>query len=216
MPKRYAMRRIPKYDAVNNIGAVDRVRFCIVNNRLDDLTLSEKEQMDRWRQIDAWIRQKRYKTINDKGKDDEAPVHGHQQLRALTMSFFQISWDTAERDIANTKKFCSTAYDDQEYFRSVYIEDAERLAEEAARMGQYTASEKFLRLAADLRGHFDDIMEEIPEDKMEAFQLLIEYNPEAVGLKTIPDKEMHFERWKKRKRSISESMNLEANDATTE
>lgn len=214
--KRSALRIIPKYDPLNNIGAVDRVRFCIINNRLDELTESEKEQMTRWRQIDAWIRQKRYKTIDARGMDVEEAIHGHQQLRALTMSYFSISWDTAERDIANTKNFCATAYDDQEYFRSVYIEDAERRADEAARMGQYIASERLLRLAAELRGHFDDVQEEVPIDKIQAFQLLIEYNPEAVGLKTIENKEEHFERWRKKKRSISESMSREADDANTE
>ncbi len=214
--KRSALRVIPKYDPDNNIGAVDRVRFCIINNRMDELRDTELEQLERWKQIDAWIREKRYATIDAKGENTEAYIHGHRQIRALVMSYFNISWDTAERDIANTKKFCAEAYDDQQYYRSVYIEQAEQRADEAMARGKCDAAAKFMAFAAELRGLLTETPVEIPADKIEAFQLLIEYNPEAVGLKTIENKEELFEKWLRRKKSVSDVMNKEADDAESE
>lgn len=213
MAKRRALRLIPSYDPANNIGAVDRVRFCLVNNRIAELTKDELAQIERWRQIDAWIRLKRYKTINDDGDDVEEAVHGHAQLRNLVMKYFTVTWDTAERDIANTKNFCNTMFDDQEFYRSVYIEDFERMADQAASCGKYAAAERLKFRAAELRGLYDDVQDEIPNDKIEAFQLLIDYNPEAVGLRTVPDKEAHFERWRKKKKSISDTLSRDADEA---
>ncbi|MGY0037645.1 hypothetical protein [Pedobacter sp. NJ-S-72] len=37
--KRAALRKLPAYDPDNNIGAVDRVRFAMINNRMADLTI---------------------------------------------------------------------------------------------------------------------------------------------------------------------------------
>lgn len=216
MAKRQALRKIPKYDPNNNIGAVDRVRYCLINGRMADLTKPELDQIERWRQIDAWIRLKRYKTVNDGGEEVEAAVHGHTQLRNLVMNYFTVTWDTAERDIANTKNFCAAANDDQEFYRSVYIEDFERRADQAASSGKYAAAERLLFRAAELRGLYDDVQEEIPNDKIEAFQLLIDYNPEAVGLRTIPDKEAHFERWRKKRKSISDTISRDAEDVEAE
>ena len=216
MAKRAALRVIPKYDAGNNVGAVDRVRFCLINGRMAELTQDELTQIERWRQIDAWIRLKRYKTVNNKGEEVDAAVHGHSQIRNLAMSYYGITWDTAERDIANTKNFCATVYDDQEFYRSVYIEEFERRADEAAAAGKFAAHERLLFRAAELRGLYDDVPEEIPNDKIESFQLLIDYNPEAVGLRTIPDKEEHFERWRKKRKSISDTLSRDADDVEAE
>jgi hypothetical protein len=208
MAKRRALRVIPKYDADNNIGAVDRVRFCIINGRMDELTQSEREQMERWRQIDAWIRQGRYTTVGDDGSDKEEFIAGHSGLRQLAMAYFGISWDTAERDIYNTKKFCATDHDDQAFYRSVYIEKAERLEWEAknACRPDFRAAEKALRLAAELRGMFDEVVEDIPNEKLANVQFIIEYNPEAIGLKTIENKEEVFERWLSKTRNATDRM----------
>jgi hypothetical protein len=216
MSKRRALRVIPAYDPANNVGAVDRVRFCLINGRMADLTKDELDQIERWRQIDAWIRLKRYKTLNDEGKEVEAAVHGHAQIRNLVMSYFTVTWDTAERDIANTKNFCNVTHDDQEFYKSVYIEEYERMADMAKMSGKFAAAERLLFRASELRGHYDDVQEEIPNDKIEAFQLLIDYNPEAVGLRTVPDKEAHFERWRKKKKSISDTLSRTAEDIEEE
>lgn len=216
MAKRKALRVIPQYDPANNIGAVDRVRYCLINGRMSELTKAELDQIERWRQIDSWIRQKRFKTINEDGEDVEAPVHGHSQLRNLVMKYFSITWDTAERDIANTKNFCAAAYDDQEFYRSVYIEEYERMADMAKSSGKYAAAERLLFRAAELRGLYDQVEEDIPNDKIEAFQLLIDYNPEAVGLRTVENKEEHFERWRQKRKSISDTLARDADDIDEE
>lgn len=140
--KRRAMRTLPEYDPENNIGAVDRVRFCIVNNRMDELRETEKEQFDRWKQIDDWLKERRYETIGERGRKEVQYINSHRKLRNLVMAVFTVSWGTAERDIENTKNFFREAREDQEYFRSAYIEDFERWADEAAACGKYAAAEK--------------------------------------------------------------------------
>ena len=214
MAKRQALRIIPQHDPDNNIGAVDRVKFCIVNSRMSDLTKPELEQLERWKQIDAWIKQKRYKTIDNTGEPVEELITGHAQLRSLVITYFSVTWDTAERDIANTKRFCAASYDDQEYYRSVYIEDAERMAQMAASAGKpdWRAAAKFLELAARLRGHFDEVVEETPYHKLENVNFFIEYNPEAVGLKTVENKEELFLKWRRKNKSVSDVMSEDAED----
>ncbi len=213
--KRPALRLIPTYDPENNIGAVDRIRYCIVNDRMAELHKDELEQLERWKQVNDWIRDGRCLGINKYGDEDLIPIGGHSKLRALIMKVLQVSWDTAERDIANTKKFFREVYDNQEYYRAVYIEQFEREALEAAASGKYAAAERLRFRAAELRGLYLPPKEEIPVDKVAAFQLNIEYNPEAVGLKTIENKEEHFLRWRQKKnKSISDKMNEEADDAT--
>ncbi len=215
--KRPALRVLPAFDPDNNIGAVDRIRFCIVNNRMNELHQAEHEQLERWKQVNDWIREGRYQTVDRWGEPDFTIINGHTKLRHLIMTVLDVSWDTAERDIINTKKFFREVYDDQEYYRSVYIEQFEREALEAAKVGKYAAAERLRFRAAELRGLYLPPKEETPVDKVEAFQLNIEYNPEAVGLKTVENKEEHFERWRAKKtKSISEKMNLEADDAASD
>ncbi|HVW97505.1 MAG TPA: hypothetical protein VHA56_16145 [Mucilaginibacter sp.] len=214
MAKRQALRVIPKYDPGNNVGAVDRVKFCIINGRMSELTKAEIDQLERWKQIDVWIRQKRFSTVNTEGETIEDIITGHGQLRNLVMRYYGISWDTAERDIYNTKKFCAASYDDQEYYRSVYIEDAERMAQMAATAGRpdWRAAHKFLELAARLRGHFDEVIDETPYTKLENIQFFIEYNPEAVGLKTVQNKEELFAKWQRKRKSPSDLLAEDAED----
>jgi len=204
--KRKALRTLPKYDPDNNIGAVDRVRFAMINNRMDALTADELEQFERWKQIDNWIRSKRY--VNELGEN--VLLANHRSLRNMVMVKHEVSWDTAERDIRNAKDLFKPD-DDHEYYRSVYIE---QLEERAA-----TANDKnfkaMIELAATLRGHKEKQEEEVPYDKMEAFQLQIEYNPEAIGLTRLENPEEALAKWNKKK-SISDVLNNQAEDAELE
>jgi hypothetical protein len=196
--RRKALRTLPAYDPDNNIGAVDRVRFAMINNRMNALTAGELVQFERWKQIDDWIRERRSNT--------------HRALRNAVIAAFEISWDTAERDIKNAKDLFKASNDDNEYYRSVYIEDLESKAAEAAESDDYATYGKLMEIVAKLRGLFDKPAEEVPYDKLESFQLNIEYNPEAVGLTRLTNPEEALARWTKKK-SVSDQMNKEAEDA---
>ena len=206
--KRPALRELPEYDPENNIGAVDRIRFAMMHGRMDALHKAELEQLERWKQVDDWIRSKRF--INLAG--EEEIVVGRRKLRNLVMAKYDCSWDTAERDIRNAIALFTPAEDDKEYQRSVYIESLETAAEEARERRKYAAYKGLMALAAELRGLDKPDVEE-SQDKMQAFKFIIEYNPEAIGLKTIPAdlKQQYLERW--RKKSASDKMKEDAEDA---
>lgn len=201
------MKTLPKYDQDNDIGAVDRVRFAMINNRMDALTELEKEQFKRWCQIDDLIRSKRY--INVKGQQE--PAIGRRRIRNIVMVKYMVSWDTAERDIRNAIKLFTPAEDEKDYHRSVYIEDVEQKAEEAALNGKWGEYASLMKLLGEWR-EFGKTVIDIEHDKIEAFQFFIEYNPEAIGLKTIENKDEIFKRWQKKKR-LSDKMLDEAEDA---
>jgi hypothetical protein len=196
--RRKALRTIPAYDPDNNIGAVDRVRFAMINNRMDALHQNELVQFERWKQIDDWIRERRSKT--------------HKALRNAVMAAFDISWDTAERDIRNAKDLFKASNDDNEYYRSVYIEDLESVAAQAREDGDYQAYDKLMNTIAKMRNLYEKPAEEIPYNKLEAFVLHLEYNPEAVGLTRLKDPEAALAKWNKKK-SISDHINSFADDA---
>ncbi|MGY0037644.1 hypothetical protein [Pedobacter sp. NJ-S-72] len=128
------------------------------------------------------------------------------------MSKYDCSWDTAERDIRNAKDLFKASHDDKEYSRSVYIDQIEENAEKAAKFNDFKAYAKLMELAAKLRGHFDAVIEEIPYDKLEAFQFIIEYNPEAIGLKRVDNPDEVIERWRKKKQ-IAQKLADDAEDA---
>ncbi|RVU01090.1 hypothetical protein EOD41_10780 [Mucilaginibacter limnophilus] len=196
---------LPAYDPDNNIGAVDRVRFAMMHNRMEALHADEREQYNRWCQIDDWFRSKRF--VNDQGKEEV--VVGRRKIRNLVMVKYKVSWDTAERAIQNAIKLFTPADDEKEYKRSVYLEDLEQKAEEAAGAGEYGAYASIMKLAGDWR-KFDKEPVEEQLDKFQAFQFIIEYNPEAIGLKTIENKDQIFARWQKRK--ATEKMALDAEE----
>jgi hypothetical protein len=204
---RPALRALPKYDPDNDIGAVDRIRFAMINNRMDALHEPERKQFERWKQIDDIIRSKRFINVTEK----EESVIGRRQLRNAVMVKYLVSWDTAERDIKNAIKLFTPAEDEKEYYRSVYIEDLEAKAEEAARDGKYAAYKEIMKLASELRD-LDKPTVEVAMDKLQAFVFIIEYNPEAVGLKTIDNKDEVLARWRKRKYA-TDRMTQEASDA---
>lgn len=214
--KRPARRMLPDYDPDNNIGAVDRIRFAVIHNMFDQLTEPEKRQFERWKQVNDWLRSRRYIGVSDDGKPQESIIPNQRFIRNLIITNFGVTWDTAERDIQNTKKFFQPQTDDNEYFRSVYIEQAEEKAEQAAAAGDYKASMKFMELAARLRGHFDEKADDDQYDKMENFQFIIEYNPEAVGLRTLENKDEVYARWSKKKKTLSDAMKKDAEEATYE
>lgn len=212
--KRRASRTMPAYDPDNNIGAVDRIRFAIINNMMDKLTKDELVQLGRWRQIDDWIRSRRYIEYNAlESKNEEKVIPNQRFIRNLAMAKFEITWDTAERDILNTQKlFNSRDSQDKEYYRWVYIEQAEQRAEEAAARGNDNAAVKYLELAANLRKLFDQDAPEQDQDKLQALQFIIEYNPEAVGLKTIENKDEVYAKWMQKK--VLDRMAKDAEEAT--
>lgn len=214
--KRPARRKLPDYDPDNNIGAVDRIRFAVIHNMFDQLTKDEKTQFNRWKQCNDWLRGRRYIGVGDGGKMVEQIIPNQRFIRNLIMTTFEVSWDTAERDIKNTKKFFMPLEDDNEYFRSVYIEQAEEDAELAKQSGDFKANRQLKELAARLRGLFDEKPDEDNNDKLEALQFIIEYNPEAVGLTTIENKDEIFARYQKKKKSVSEALKKGAEDATYE
>ncbi|MBS7565147.1 hypothetical protein KHS38_12100 [Mucilaginibacter sp. Bleaf8] len=216
MYKRPAKRTMPAYDPANDIGAVDRIRFAMINNRMNELTEPEFRQLERWKQVDDWIRSRRYQGIGGDGKLGLQLIPNQRFIRNLIISTYNVSWDTAERDIRNTQKLFSSRADDREYHRAVYIEQAEQRAEEAAASGDHKAAYKYLELAANLRGLFTEQPEEEDNEKLQALQFIIEYNPEAVGLKTIENKDEVFARWMKKKASISDAMNKDAEEAKYE
>lgn len=199
---RPALKVIPHVDPQNNIGVVDRVRLAMLANRMDALTVDEQAQYKRWQQIDDWFRSKRY--TNENG--EEAIVAGRRNIRNLAMVKFIITWDTAERDIVNAIKLFTPADDDKEYQRSVYVEDVEQKAAEAAAAGKYGEYASLMKLAGEWR-KFDKEPVIESQDKFQTFQFIIEYNPEAIGLKRIPEGERAkvLERWRKRK-SASDKM----------
>ena len=208
--KRAALRALPKHDPDNNIGVVDRVRFAMAHARMNALTVDEAAQFKRWQQINDWIRDRRY--VDEFAPGLEKPtkmISSHRILRNLVMGTFGMTWDTAERDIRNSKQVFLPIDDDNEYYRSVYIEQFEQRADEAAALGDYSGSAKYAELAVKLRRLLEAPKEQIEYDKIESLQFIIEYNPEAIGLKTIPNKEEVFARWQKKK-TLSERM---ANDA---
>ncbi len=204
MTKRPALRSIPSYDPTTNIGAVDRIRWAIGNNRKDALTVPELEQLERWKQINDWIRER----YHPDDEDRLHPITNHRYLRNLVMEQFKVGYDTAERDIRNTKDYFKNIMDDQEYWRSVYIEQLETRAAKAADKDFI----KLIDLAAELRGLKDAPKDDIEYTKLEAFQLIIEYNPEAIGLKRLENPDEVLERWR-HKRSVSEKMSEQAEDA---
>lgn len=201
--KRPAVRSLPAYDAENNITTVDRVRMAMLTNRMALLKEPERVQFERWKQIDDWIRSKRY------GEGEEEIFLNHRNLRNLLMSKYDISWDTAERDIRNAKNIFKASQDDKEYSRSVYIEMLEEKAMSCSKPSDFA---KLMELAAKLRGLFDEQVLDVPYEKLEAFQLNIEYNPEAIGLKRIEDPDAVLERWTKKK-NAAQRMADDAEDA---
>lgn len=208
---RSALKTLPKHDPENNIGVVDRVRFAMAHARMDALTVDEKAQFKRWMQINDWIRDRRYVDIFLPGKPDVA-ITSHRILRNLVMSTFEMSYDTAERDIRNAKAVFVPIDDDNEYHRSVYIEQLEQRADAAAVEGDYSGSARLMELAVKLRRLLEAPKEQIEYDKIEALQFIIEYNPEAIGLKTIPNKEEVLARWQKKK-ALSDRMASDAEEA---
>ena len=150
--KRAALRALPKHDPDNNIGVVDRVRFAMAHARMNALTVDEAAQFKRWQQINDWIRDRRY--VDEFAPGLEKPtkmISSHRILRNLVMGTFGMTWDTAERDIRNSKQVFLPIDDDNEYYRSVYIEQFEQRADEAAALGDYSGSAKYAELAVKLR-----------------------------------------------------------------
>lgn len=199
--KRKALRTLPAYDPDNNIGAVDRVRFAMINNRMDALHEDELQQFERWKQIDDWVRERRSPT--------------HRALRNAVMAKYEISWDTAERDIKNTKDLFKASNDDNEYYRSVYIEDIESKAAKAYESEDFGSYAKLMDIVSKLRGLFDDKPEVVDYDKLQSFQIVMDYNPEAMGLTRIENVDEVMSRWMQKK-TISQTMQKNAEDAEFE
>lgn len=195
---RPAKRTLPAYDPENNIGAVDRIRMAMMNGMMEQLTDAEHVQFNRWKQVDDWIRDKR--------------LPGDRELRNMIIAKYGVAWDTAQRDIRNAKQlFCATE-DNHEYYRSVYIEQTEAAAKKAERDGDFRAFEKLMRLAAEMRGIDTAKKEEIPYEKLQTFNFIIQFNPESAGFKTLENKEEVLAKYQRKKR-ISQKMAEQAEDA---
>ncbi|MOA00380.1 hypothetical protein D3C78_1197390 [compost metagenome] len=195
---RPAKRMLPSHDPQNNIGAVDRIRVAMVEGRMDELHQDEKTQLLRWMQIDDLIRQGRLQSDSD--------------IVQFLLAKYSYSLDTAYRDIRSAKQLFAFTPDEHEYYRKVYIEQLEKAAAKALIKGNYEQQRRNIETAAKLRGLFEAKNEVIPYDKLEAFQVIMQYNPEAVGLKPVENKDAIFERYMKKKR-VSEQMQLDAEEA---
>ena len=198
---RPAKRMLPKYDSENEIGFVARARFAMLENRVGDLTVDEQIQFQRCTFVDDLVRQRRY--FNDR------------ELRNMVMAKYQVSWDTANRDIRNARELFNASTDDREYFRSVYIEDLERTAQKAQKAGDFKAYEKIMKQAGQLRFLFEKPKEDVEYDKLTGFQMIIEFNPEAMGFKTIKNKDKILAKYKS-KRDILKKIAEAAEDAELE
>ncbi|MBE7178190.1 MAG: hypothetical protein INR69_17440 [Mucilaginibacter polytrichastri] len=195
---RPAKRSLPAFDPDNHIGSVDRVRFAMANGLMDQLTELERVQLSRWKQADDWIREKR--------------LPSDRELRNMLMARFSISYDTASRDIQNARELFKASSEDQEYYRSVYIERLEAALRDAERAGDFKAFEKLMRLAAEMRGIDTPKKNDIPYEKLQALTFINQFNPEAIGFKRIENKEAILRKYKEKKR-ITDIMQKEAEDA---
>jgi len=197
---RAAKRNIPAYDSDNDIGFVARARFAMLENRVGDLTADEQVQLQRCTFCDDQVRSGRF--FNDR------------LLRNFMMSKYGYTWDTANRDIQNTKQLFNSSFSNKDYLRDVLTEDALKTAVKAENAGNFDAKVKFMALAAKMQGLLDKVVEKVSNTKLQNFQITLRFDPVAVGFKKIEDKDREAILAKyKTKRDITKRMAEDAEDA---
>jgi hypothetical protein len=195
---RPARRAMPAFDTQNDIGFVARARFALIENRTADLTADEQVQLNRCMFCDDQIRSGRY--YNDRA------------LRNFLMAKFDCSWDTANRDIQNTKQIFNTSNDNQEYLRSVITEKSLISAEKAEAAGDFKAAQKHRELAARVNHLLVPKVEKVENSKLQNFKIIVKFDAEAMGFKPVKNKEAVLEKYRKR-REITRRIAEEAEDA---